>query len=254
MTGPLAARLSSGRPVLLDGAMGTELDARGVATYLPLWSALGLIERPDVVEQIHVDYAEAGADILITNTFRTTSRTLATAARDPGEAASLDRLAVELAKRASARSPRRPLVAGSLAPLEDCYSPWLSLGSEIAYREHREQAQRLAVAGSDFLMIETMPLIAEAVAALKAAGETGLEVTVGFVLGMDGVLLSGETLADAVRAVEPHLPAAIFVNCTPPDVIDRALPVLRDLTELPIGVYANLGVAQDSTGWTSDSA
>jgi len=65
--------------LLLDGATGTELERRGVPTTLPLWSAWALAERPDVVEQIHADYVDAGVDVITANTFRTQRRTLAAA-------------------------------------------------------------------------------------------------------------------------------------------------------------------------------
>ncbi|HEU4334332.1 MAG TPA: homocysteine S-methyltransferase family protein, partial [Candidatus Eisenbacteria bacterium] len=73
---PLRSRLIRGEVILLDGAMGTELDRRGVATPLPLWSAAALIEAPEVVRAIHEDSIRAGADVVTTNTFRTTARTM----------------------------------------------------------------------------------------------------------------------------------------------------------------------------------
>ncbi|MCC6359657.1 MAG: homocysteine S-methyltransferase family protein [Phycisphaerales bacterium] len=68
---------STGIPLLLDGAMGTELARRGIAIPAPLWSTAGLIEAPSVVERIHRDYTAAGADILVANTFRTNPAALA---------------------------------------------------------------------------------------------------------------------------------------------------------------------------------
>lgn len=250
----MAERLAEGRPLLLDGAMGTELDRRGVRTYLPLWSALGLIEQPEVVRDIHRDYAVAGADILITDTFRTTRRMLMRAGRDPEEVGPFNALAVQLAREGSGRAGREALIAGSIAPLEDCYSPELSPGALVARAEHAEQARLLAEAGADLLMIETMPLIAEAEAALQAAIETGLDVTVGFVLGDDGRLLSGESLEEAVTRLRHYPVAAIFVNCSPPSVITRALKVLRGLTDLPLGGYANLGAVEETVGWAADES
>ena len=254
MNGPLAARLASGKPVLLDGAMGTELDRRGVRTYLPLWSALGLIERPEVVREIHRDYAAAGAEILTTNTFRTTRRTIIRAGRDPDEVNELNKLAVRIAREGATEAGREVLVAGSIAPLEDCYSPDLSPDPETAFLEHREQAALLVAAGADFLMIETMPLVAEAEAAARAALETGLEVTVGFVLGDDGRLLSGESLASAVEILGRFSIAAFFVNCSAPAMISKGIAELRGLTAHPVGGYANLGTVEETVGWSADES
>lgn len=251
----LPARLAAGKTVLLDAATGTDLDRRGLATTLPLWSALGVIERPDLVQVIHEENLHAGADVVITNTFRTTGRTLAKAGMDPADAAALDTLAVRLAQQARVATGRDDaLVAGSIAPLEDCYSPWLMPDPETALAEHRRQARNLAAAGVDFVMVETMPSIAEAVIALSAAGETGAPVTVGFVClpGREAEpprLMSGETLADAVAAVEPLGPAAILVNCVDSETVAAALVALREATRLPIGGYANFGAVDDEVGW-----
>lgn len=259
LAGLLLERLHSGPPLLLDAAMGSDLDRRGLETRLPLWSAVGLIERPSLVQEIHVDNLLAGADIITTNTFRSTASTLRAAGLDPRRAAELDALAVKLAKQARRETGRTlALIAGSMAPLEDCYLPVFETPANVALEEHSAQAQSLAAAGVDFLMIETMPTLAEARIALRAALETGLPVTVGFVCapleppGSAVRLLSGETLEDAVRAVEQAGPAAIFANCAAPSVITSALREMGTLTTLPIGGYANVGHVNDEVGWSPD--
>lgn len=254
----LPERLGAGEVLLLDAAMGTDLDRRGMTTRLPLWSALGVLERPDLVRQIHADNLRAGADIVTTCTFRTTGRTLARAGLDPARAAELDALAVRLAAEARRETGRTDaLIAGSIAPLEDCYSPGLTPDDDAALAEHRRQAASLAASGADFLMIETMPTIREAVAALRAATETGLPATVGFVCaqpvaGGPVALPSGESLASAVAAVAPLAPAAILVNCAPAPVIAAAIAELRTATKLPTGGYANAGRIDDLRGWEPD--
>lgn len=69
--------------VVLSGACGTELERRGAATPLPLWSAAALLEAPDLVREVHRDHVRAGADVVTANTFRTLRRTLARAGRAP---------------------------------------------------------------------------------------------------------------------------------------------------------------------------
>ena len=255
----LPARLAAGDILLLDAAMGTDLDRRGLITTLPLWSARGVLERPDLVRQIHVDNLRAGADIIITNTFRTTGRTLDTAGLDPARAAELDAIAVRAAQDARVEAGRPDaLIAGSIAPLEDCYSPELMPPPVAALAEHRTQARSLAAAGVDFIMVETIPGISEAVIALRAARETGLPVTVGFVCApaLEGgvpALISGESLADAVAAVLPLGPAALLVNCAGSSVIAAALQELARVTDLPTGGYANSGIVDDVRGWEPDA-
>src|SRR5688572_379485 len=135
--------------VLLDGATGSELHRRGVETRLPLWSAQALIEAPEAVAKLHAEYVKAGAEIVTANTFRTTRRIIARAGLKP-QAKLLVTKAVELARRSKAR-----FVAGSIGPLEDCYSPQLVPNFQECEREHAEHAENLAAAGVDLLLIET---------------------------------------------------------------------------------------------------
>lgn len=251
-------RLSHGTPLVLDAAMGSDLDRRGLPTTLPLWSAVGLLERPELVRQIHLENLLAGADIITTDTFRTTARTLRKAGIDPARAQELDTLAVRLATEARDEAGRpEAWIAGSIAPLEDCYLPTFETPPEVALAEHRAQARNLAAAGVDLIMVETMPTAVEAEIALRAAVETGRPATVGFVCakpdpGQPVRLLSGETLSEAVARVSPLAPVAIFVNCAAPPVITAALRELRELTTFPMGAYANVGHVDDERGWSPD--
>ncbi len=161
-------RLQSGRVLILDGATGTELDRRGVDTSLPLWSARALIVAPEIVRQVHHDYLAAGADIITTNTFRTHRRTL-TRAGVGARTRELTQLAVTLAREAIAHSGRTAYIAGSMSPLEDCYSPALVPSADELRAEHLEMARDLAEAGCDLLLVETMNSIREAVIAAECA-------------------------------------------------------------------------------------
>ena len=264
---PLLVRLAAGRVLLLDGATGTELQRRGVDTSLPLWSARALVEAPDVLRAIHADYAAAGADIITTNTFRTHGRTLTRAGL--GERArALNQLAVQIAREAAQQADREIFVAGSMSPLEDCYSPQLVPPDGELWIEHAEMARDLAQAGCDLLLVETMNTIREAVIAARCAATTGLPVCVSFVVGLNGLppdqaraaaadetparvtLLSGESITEAVRAVQRLRPAVILINCVPLACIDRAFDELRAAHRGPIGLYANVGRADDQIGWT----
>jgi len=260
---PFLARLAAGHALLLDGATGTELQRRGVDTGLPLWSARALIAAPAVLQTIHADYVAAGADIITTNTFRTHRRTLTRAGL--GERThELTQLAVKIAHEAARQVDRQVFVAGSIAPLEDCYSPQLVPPDSELWIEHAELARDLAQAGCDLLLVETMNTIREAVIAARCAAATGLPVCVSFVAGPNGrppdqisaadreplVLLSGESITEAVRAVQRLRPAVILINCVPLAYIDRAFNELRAAHRGPIGLYANVGHADDQVGWT----
>lgn len=249
-TGTLAQRIAAKEILILDGAMGTELQRRGADTSVPLWSARALIENPDIVTEIHEEYIEAGADIITTNTFRTTRRTCQRARRIDDSAA-LTRTAVELAQRARDRHPERDvLIAGSIAPLEDCYRPDLVPDERELAEEHAELAHRLREAGVDLLLLETMNTSREAQAACAAASSTGCDVIASFICDRNGNLYGGDSLAGAVRALEPFHPTAYSLNCVSPRYLDVAIARLKQATLRPFAVYANVGVPEEERGWT----
>jgi S-methylmethionine-dependent homocysteine/selenocysteine methylase len=255
---PFLQRLSDPRPILLDGATGTELNRRGVNTDLPLWSAAALVDAPAALRQIHRDYLLAGAEVVTANTFRTHRRSLAHGGLGDS-AARLTRLAVELAQAAVAEGglARPAYVAGSLAPLEDCYSPDLVPPQAECEREHGEMAESLAASGVDLILVETMNTIREARAAVEAARATGLPVLASFVCRTDGRLFSGESVGEAVDAIAPLGVAGLLINCTPSTTIHEPFAELSGAVagqRAPVavrGLYANIGHTNDIDGWTS---
>lgn len=238
-------------PLLLDGATGTELNRRGVDTSLPLWSTNALLTAPDILRDVHADYVAAGAEVITANTFRTHARNLQ-AADMQDRAAELTALAVQIARDAAGDNA---WVVGSQAPLEDCYSPELVPGDADLQREHGQMAESLLAAGVDGIVVETQHTIREAVAATRAAAVTGVPVFTSFVCGLDGRLLSGESITDAVDAVRSLGPVALMLNCIP---ADAAEPMLRELLTaakgLPCGVYANVGRPDPEQGWVNTDA
>jgi S-methylmethionine-dependent homocysteine/selenocysteine methylase len=243
-------RLAAGPPLLLDGAMGTELQRRDADTGLPLWSAGALLRDPELVWTVHADEAGAGADVLTADTFRTHARSLRAGGSD-ADSGELTALAVGLSHRAAAVPRREIFVAGSLSPLEDCYRPDLAPDDASLEREHGAQARALAAAGVDLILAETHNSIREAEAALRAAKATGLPALVSFVTDGRGRLLSGEPLEDAAARLAAIGPDAIGINCVP------AARVVFELDRLttaaggtPLVAYGNLGLPQDEKGWT----
>jgi len=251
----LRARLAAGRPVVLDGATGTELQRRGVDTRLPLWSARALVDEAGlrILTQIHAEYVAAGAEVLTTNTFRTTPRALDRAGL-LSRWVLLNRRAVEAARSAArAGADEGVLVAGSLAPLEDCYEVRSVPGQQECLREHLRQADLLARLGVDLFLVETMNCRREARAALLAARSTGLDILLALCPGEPDRLLSGEpfeeTLPRLLEAGGGRI-AGVILNCAPPGILERAAPVLaRILGNVPWGLSAHLGEPDPVDGW-----
>src|SRR5262245_13933060 len=189
---------------ILDGPMGTELAARGVPTPAPRWSAEAIDRAPEVMAAIHREYAAAGATVHTANTFRTKRRQI------PDRWDELARRAVAIAR---ASVPARHRVAGSIAPLEDCYRPDLSPPDPRP--EHRELARALAGAGVDLLLCETFPHVGEALIAVEEAVQTGLPTWVAFTAGPDATLLTPREIEAGAREAVARGASAVLVNCTP---------------------------------------
>ena len=228
--------------LVLDGATGTELQRAGVELPAPLWSAAAILRAPHLVRNIHYHYLHAGADIITTNTFRSNIRALRKAGMEE-RWEEMNLRAVQLAFEARERyRPARPvLIAGGLAPVEDCYRPEDVPPQDVLRDEHQRQTSLLATFGVDILLAETMMTVREAAAAAEACAHTGKEFLVSFVTDAEGRLLSGEPLRDAVDAVLPFVPTALLVNCVSASDMRSAFRVLRDSTTLPVGCYANTG-------------
>ncbi len=222
---------------ILDGPVGSELLARGVPTPLPLWSAWALRHQPDAVAKIHADYAAAGATVHTANTFRTKRRQLGPGWDD------LARAAVQLCRDAVPAGHR---VAGSIAPLMDCYEPWNSPAEPRG--EHRELVEVLAAAGCDVLLCETFPHVGEGWVAVEEAVRTGVETWASFTAGPDADLLSPADVREAARGAIARGARAVLVNCIP---AARTLAYVRELAVLgvPFGAYANAGQADENLGW-----
>lgn len=246
------------RPLILDGAVGTELDNRGADTASPAWSGTAPLNHPELLQSIHSEYVAAGAEVITACTFRTTRRAFENAGIDSPqlwkEAANA---AVAIAKAAASPSA---LVAGSIGPLEDCFVPGRAPTGQEAMGAHRELIQILVDADVDVLWFETFGTLGELEAALRAAQEVeavgvgdNIPRTVSVTTDRFGALISGEPLAEAVSLAARFKAAAFLVNCIPVAHVDAALPQLKNASSLPVGAYANLGFAEATQDWSGSA-
>ena len=250
----LKRRGGGGRPVLLDGAVGTELDNRGMDTSTSLWSALASFECPELLEEIHSDYVDSGAEIITTSTFRTTMRAFARENQPDHRWLEAAQKAVRMAVKAAGKTA---LVAGSVAPLEDCFSPEIAPQGEEAAKEHALLCNALVSAGVDILWLETFGTLGELGAAISSAREAGEPYGVPFVVSATtnatGDMLSGESLSRAFGLARDGGAKAFSINCIPATHVDAALEKLGVPKEFPIGVYANLGHAEEVQDWSGSA-
>ena len=149
----IAATFKSRSLWILDGAIGTELERRGYASTLPLWTSPANIERPDLVAAVHQEYMDAGATIITANTFRSTYYTYLKAGHSSQECEEACRAGIDIASKVVSG---KALLAASLAPLEDCYRPDDTPPEDVIEEYHTKQVQLLASCNPDLILAETI--------------------------------------------------------------------------------------------------
>ena len=229
--------------IIGDGAMGTELRRRGVEVpshVESIWSALALKEATSTVEEIHIDYIEAGSDYITINNYAVTRPILSRNNLD-NELESLTIKSIEIAKEALLKTKRSDVkILGSLPPLETSYRADLILKEEEMNKQYSEIANILKDK-VDIIICETMASALEAKCALKAALETNMPVWVSWTLHGDvrNTLPSGETVNQAFLELNGLEPDAYLINCCAANLVTPSIKALKELTDVPIGGYAN---------------
>ena len=239
---------------ILDGAMGTELERRGVELPLPLWTSHALLHAPEEIKAVHRDCVAAGATILTAATFRTHARTVAAAGID-ADPADLVHRAIELARDAAGDSVQ---VFGSVGPLEDCYSPELTPEFDVCYAEQRAHLEHMKDAGADGVLLETFGTRRGASAAARAARDVFPERwMISFLCrpgATPGTLFVGTPLVDVLPTLDGAM--AIGLTCTPAPELANHLRVLRTLVDddIPLIAQGNTATIDDHGAWVATNA
>jgi len=234
--------------VILDGSMGQELIRTGAIDGTNMWATEALVSNPEAVVNLHRSYIEAGVDVITTNNYSVTQDRFVRFGMSERFGEMLN-LAGTLANRARERSGREVAIAGCLPPLRGSYRPDLAQDYATEFGLYSEIVEHLA-AYVDLFLCETMTTLDEARAAHDAAAATGKPVWVAWTLQNGGPdsLLGGESWAEAVAVVDAD---ALLINCSEPEVIDRALPLLREAASSKrVGAYGN-GFTSVPPGWSA---
>ncbi len=265
MSNPLTPFLKHQGVLILDGGLATEFEARGCDLNDPLWSAKVLLDDPELVKAVHLDYLRAGADCIASASYQASFPGFERRGLDHQQAADVMRQSVRLALEArdgfwgdgSGHPGRlRPLVAASVGP----YGAYLTDGSEytgdygvdrpVLSTFHLERWHVLAESGADIMACETIPSAPEAQILLEL-----LRLTPDIYAWFSFSCRDEERISDGTRLVEvvsrledePRV-AAVGVNCTAPSHIPGLIKRLREVTRKPIVVYPNSGETYDAAG------
>lgn len=239
----LNAMLQKKRFLILDGAMGTVLQQRG----LPPGGQPELLnlERPELIEGVHRSYIEAGSQVVYTNTFGANALKLGRTGHSVDEIVSA---AVGVARRAAGDSGA--LVALDIGPLGELLEPMGSLSFERAYDLFREMGEAGERAGADLAVVETMTDLYETKAALLAVKEnTALPVLVTMSFDESGRTFTGCCVPSMARTLEGLGADAIGLNCSlGPDLLAPLLKTLCENTRLPVVAKPNAGLPDPVDG------
>ena len=228
--------------LVFDGAMGTQLQARGLAEAGALPELLNFTHAGEIAA-IHADYVAAGAEVVTTNTFGANARKLAGAA----SVAETYRAAAACARAAGAR-----YVAGDIGPSGLLLEPLGTCSFEEAYGLFAEQVDAVVAAGCDLVLIETMADLREAKAALLAAKERcDLPVIATMTFGEDGRTFLGTPPGVAAAALSAMGAHVVGLNCSlGPDEVLSSVREMARFARCPLLVQPNAGLPRVEGGRT----
>jgi len=257
MTSPFDIIIKEQGFVILDGALATELEAKGANLNHALWSAKLIAENPMLIQQVHDSYLHAGANVITTSSYQASFLGFEKQGYTKQEATNFMQLSVSLAIETRAHYVKAlpkppsifPLVAASIGP----YGAALSDGSEYrGYQNvtietlksfHEERLVVLSKTQADILAFETIPCLEEAIAITDLLKKYPLKQAWISFSCKDGFHLSnGDRFEDALRLLNSaNQIIGIGVNCTAPEHILSLIKIAKPLTTKHLLVYPNKG-------------
>lgn len=237
----------AGDVVVIDGGMGSELEKSGVPMDSQVWSATAMLSDPDAVRRVHEEYIQAGAEVIITNTFSSARHMLEPAGLGD-RVEELNTLAVNLARQARDNVANHPVaIAGSVCEwVSSDESAWQSMDAVAA--SAGEQARLLAESGADMIALEMCGQQDLSCLVIEAILGAGLPLWIGVSAqshsGKDGLSVfdyPDRDFEQLVKRVTQYPAMLVNIMHTPiPDVLP-ALEVVRHYWDGPVGVYPESG-------------
>jgi len=234
----LAEFIASQTPILLDGAMGTQLDAAGLEM-----GGQNCIHHPDAVLAVHESYVRAGSDLLITNTL-TMNRISIETHKIGVDVRDVNRAGAKLAK-ATIRPGQ--YVLGDMSSTGQLLEPYGDYSEESFYQTFKEQAEVLLAGGVDGFIVETVMDLREALCAVqacRAVSDLPVLVTLSFqTVDKGGRTLMGNTASEAARSLAEAGATAVGTNCGELDPHETAMIIgmMREDVDIPLIAQPNAG-------------
>ena len=235
--------------LMVDGAMGTELFARGLTAGDPpeMWN----LDQPDEIIEIHTNYINAGSDIIVTNSFGGTAFRLKLHKLE-NQVFEINKAAAMVAREAADKSERHVIVAGSMGPTGELLQPMGEMTPETAADAFAAQAEGLAAGGADILWIETMSSLEEIEAAIVGARRvTDLPIAATLSYDTAGRTMMGVTGTQAAERLTELGVAAVGANCgnNVADTEAAVREIKAGAGDTPVIVKANAGIPEFKGDW-----
>ncbi|EML1949946.1 homocysteine S-methyltransferase family protein [Acinetobacter baumannii] len=241
---------------ILDGGLGRELARRGAPFRQPEWSALALIEAPKTVKEVHLDFINAGAEVITTNNYAVVPFHIGQE-RFETDGVRLIKVAIEQAKNAVKESGKNVKIAGCLPPLFGSYRADLFQPEQA--KSFAEPIINTLAPEVDFWLAETQSCLKEVETVHALLPQDGKDYWVSFTLQDEikqeqALLRSGENMQQVADFIKQSNAKAVLFNCCQPEVILQAINEIKGLIpeSVQIGAYANAFPPQDESATAND--
>ena len=236
---------------ILDGGMGQELLNRGVKPYGTIWGASALLHKKyhDTIIQTHLDFIQAGAEVIVTNSFGSRKRRLIENNLEK-KYNILNKLAGKLAKKAVKKSKKKVLIAGSLPPQNFTY--FADLGKDLKFIKENFKSQAACLNPYiDFFYLDVMSSLKECKIAINSILSFKKKILIGVHVRKNGKLPSGENFIYVVKKLEKYKPLGILASCVSTE--DLSI-IMKDIKKIktPFGFKIN-AFQHIPAGWKPDS-
>ena len=260
--------IEKGKILILDGAMGSELEKHGVDIKTKLWTAGALINAPEAVKAVHRSYFDAGATVIITCSYQATTEGFMKQGYSEQEAKDYLKRSYTLAEEACEEYKKEhegfvPYIVTAIGP----YGAYLADGSEYRgnygltdeelYDFHKKRMEILKEAGARYFACETIPSFQESRVLAGLVEELGCEGWMTYSCMSGKSLCDGTDIEECAEYMDKcDVIDAIGVNCTKPKYIEELVKKIRKHTDKNIVVYGNAGAEYDAIKkvWYRDDA
>ena len=236
---------------ILDGGMGQELLNRGIKPHGTIWGATALLYKKyhKVVVDTHLDFINAGAEVIVTNSFGSRKRRLIENHLEK-YFKKLNTISGELAVKAVKKSKKKILIAGSLPPQNFTY--FADLGNDLKFiKDNFFQQAKCLNPFVDFFYFDVMSSLKECKLGIESIASLKKKFLIGIHIRENGKLPSGEKFITVVKKLEPYNPLGIIVSCVSPENLNYIKKDIKKMT-VPFGFKIN-AFQHIPPGWKPDS-